>query len=117
MAATPSARQRQAVEYGRRLRVALDETGTSIYRLARLINSESPESERSNLQRYLRGAVLPGATKRYEIAHALTRPELLHAPGDEEEDRQVYGGHEEMLAALAVALEPYHPSNRMAVKS
>lgn len=78
-------RQRQALEYGKRLRVALDETGTSIYRLARVINPQSPESARSNIQRYLRGAVLPGSENRHELAHALKRPELLHAPDDEED--------------------------------
>lgn len=85
MAITDQRRQRQATEYGNRLRKALDETGTSIYRLARIVNPLAPESARSNIQRYLAGKVLPGTENRSELAAALDRPELMYAPDDEED--------------------------------
>lgn len=85
MAITDQRRQRQAIAYGRKLRKALDETGTSVYRLARIVNPQAPESARSNIQRYLRGAVLPGPENRHELAAALERPELMYADDDEEE--------------------------------
>lgn len=86
MPITDQRRQRQATEYGSRLRKALDETGTSIYRLARVVNPQAPESARSNIQRYLAGKVLPGAENRNELAAALERPELMYAPDEEDRD-------------------------------
>lgn len=78
-------RQQAAVEYGKRLRTALEETGTSIYRLSRNMNPQQPESARSNIQRYLAGRVLPGIESRHEIAEQLGRPELRSVPDDDEE--------------------------------
>jgi transcriptional regulator with XRE-family HTH domain len=77
-----------AVRYGLRLRAVLAETNTTIYRLSRKINPQAPESARSSIQRYLRGAVLPSLDKRNELADALGRDELRSVPDpdDEEED-------------------------------
>jgi transcriptional regulator with XRE-family HTH domain len=86
MPSTNAQRQHQAQTYGKWLRTALNETGTSIYRLSRKINPLSPESARSNIQRYLAGKVLPGVESRHELATALGRPELKDAPGEEARD-------------------------------
>ena len=82
-------RQQQRTRYAQQLRTALEETGTSVYRLARVLNQAQPESARSNLQRYLAGKVLPGIESRAELAEALGRPELRSIPEDDEEDDQV----------------------------
>lgn len=75
-----------AVRYGLRLRAALEETGTSIYRLSRQINPQAPESARSNIQRYLRGAVLPSIEKRFELATALGRDDLKSATSSDDDE-------------------------------
>lgn len=89
MPITDTRRKRQAAEYGQRLRRALDETGTSVYRLARVVNPQAPESARSNIQRYLAGKNLPGAAIRSELAQALDRPELQYEPDDSEARRDM----------------------------
>jgi hypothetical protein len=85
MSTVDAQRQQQAKRYAKRLRRALNETGTTIYRLSRALNPERPDSARSNLQRYVAGRVLPGPMMRIEIAAALGRPELRDVDDDEED--------------------------------
>lgn len=83
--ASVDSRRRAATLYGGNLRKALEETGTSVYRLARIINPAQPESTRSSIQRYLAGRVLPGIESRHELSEALGRPELLSVPDEDDE--------------------------------
>ena len=78
-------RQQQRDRYAVKLRNALEETGTSIYRVSRILNPAQPESARSNVQRYLAAKVLPGIESRAELAEALGRPELRSVDDDDEE--------------------------------
>lgn len=94
-------RRRAAILYGKRLRVALEETGTSIYRLSRNLNPHQPESARSNIQRYLAGRVLPGIESRYELAESLGRPELQSVPEDDEEPDPVA----DLMSALRAVVQ------------
>ena len=95
-------RSKAKAAYAQRLRVALEQTGTSVYRLARILNPEQPESARSNIQRYLAGRVLPGIESRYELADALGRPELLSVP-DDDEDRSPVADLMDALRAVVRA--------------
>ncbi len=99
---TTDPRQKSKVLYSRQLKKALEETGTSVYRLARKLNPAQPESARSNLQRYLAAKNLPGIESRAELADALGRPELRSVPVDEDDEEGRVP--REMLEALHYSL-------------
>lgn len=58
--------------------------------------------------RWESGETTPNPAYLDRIASVLNAPELLEA--EEDEEAAPMGGHDAMLAALAVALAPYHPS-------
>lgn len=62
--------------------------------------------------RWESGETTPNPAYMERIAEVLGAPELLVA--DEDEEAAPMGDHRDMLAALAVALEPFHPRAREA---
>jgi transcriptional regulator with XRE-family HTH domain len=64
------------------------------------MNPLSPESARSNLQRYLRGAVLPSIEKRHELAIHLGVETLKSVPDPDDEEA-------DLVADLVVSLRRF----------
>lgn len=54
--------------FASQLRSALDEADVSVRSLAKRLNPESPETARSNLMRWLRGAHMPSRRSRRRVA-------------------------------------------------
>lgn len=72
--------------FARRLRVAIDDRNVSIRSVARTLNPESPETARSNLMRWLRGAHRPSRTSRRAVAAALGLPADYFESDDDDEE-------------------------------
>ena len=82
-----SATQIRRLRFAVELRAAIDDKGVSVRALSRKLNPRSPETARSNLMRWLRGAHVPSRTSRRAVAVALGLPaDYFGADDDEEED-------------------------------
>lgn len=68
-----------------KLREAIDAKGVSVRSLGRTLNPLSPETGRSNLMRWLRGAHRPSRTSRRAVAVALGLPADYFGDEDDEE--------------------------------
>lgn len=80
-----SATQIRRLRFAVQLRDAIDESGTSIRGLSRKLNPQSPETARSNLSRWLRGAHVPSRASRRAVAAALGLPADHFGTDDDEE--------------------------------
>lgn len=84
MAATSQAARR--LNFALKLRQAIDQQNVSVRQLGRTLNPLSPETGRSNLMRWLRGAHRPSRTSRRAVAVALGLPADYFDEDDEESD-------------------------------
>lgn len=84
-----TASQVRRLRFAFELRQALDDSGQSVRGLSRRLNPESPETARSNLSRWLRGAHVPSRASRRAVAAALGLPADHFGDDDPEEDLDV----------------------------
>lgn len=81
-----TATKQQRLTFALKLRQAIDQKGVSVRSLGRTLNPLSPETGRSNLMRWLRGAHRPSRTSRRAVAVALGMPGDYFDDDDEEAD-------------------------------
>lgn len=87
--------------FAAQLRTAIDEHEISVRELAHRLNPDSPESARSHLHKWLRGAHVPSRTSRRAVARALDLP-AEHFNGDEDDEEAA-----ESVGSLDVILRSY----------
>lgn len=101
------------LQFAESLKVARKRAGMSQERAAAAVGTS-----RRHWIRWESGETSPNPAYLERIASVLDAPELLESDEDEEAaSMQPLGRDNDLLAALAVALEPFHPRNQSAVEA